>query len=165
MPIIGVPFQRVGIDLIGPISPASSSGCRFVWTVVDYATRYPEAVALKGNATQVVAEAFCKIFSRVDILSQIVSDQGSHFVCEAMKVVYRVLSIQNLTSSLYHPQCNGLVERFNGTLKSMLKKLCVESPTDWDRYLEAVLFAYREVKQDTLGFSPFELLYGRTVTS
>ena len=46
----------------------------------------------------------------------------------------------------------------------MLKKLCMERPTDWDRYLEAVLFAYREVKQDTLGFSPFELLYGRTVT-
>ena len=96
-----------------------------------------------------VAEAFCKIFSRVDILSQIVSDQGSQFVCEATKEVYRVLSIQNLTSSLYHPQCNGLVERFNGTLKSMLKKLCVESPIDWDRYLEAALFAYREVKQNT----------------
>lgn len=164
MPIIGVPFQRVGIDLIGPISPASSSGRRFVLTVVDYATRYPEAVALKGITTQEVAEALCKIFSRVGIPSQIVSDQGSQFVSEVMKEVYRLLSIQHLTSSPYHPQCNGLVQRFNGTLKSMLKKLCVERPTDWDRYLEAVLFAYREVKQDTLGFSPFELLYGRTVT-
>ena len=66
-------------------------------------------------------------------------------------------------SSPYHPQCNGLVERFNGTLKAMLKKLCVERPKDWDRYLESVLFAYREVKQESLGFSPFELLYGRTV--
>jgi len=164
MPIIGVTFQRVGIDLIGPISPASSSGCRFVLTVVDYATRYPEAVALKGITTKEVAETLCKIFSRVGIPSQIVSDQGSQFVSEVMKEVYRLLSIQHLTSSPYHHQCNGLVERFIGTLKSMLKKLCVERPTDWDRYLEAVLFAYRKVKQDTLGFSPFELLYGRTVT-
>ena len=163
MPIIGIPFQRVGIDLIGPITPASSSGCRFVLTVVDYATRYPEAVALKGISTQEVAEALCKIFSRVGVPSQIVSDQGTQFVSDVMKEVYRLLSIQHLTSTPYHPQCNGLVERFNGTLKSMLRKLCVERPTDWDRYLEAVLFAYREVKQDTLGFAPFELLYGRTV--
>jgi len=164
MPIIGVPFQRVGIALIGHISPASSFGCRFVLTVVDYATRYPEAVALKGIITQEVAEALCKIFSRVGIPSQIVSDQGSRFVSVVMKELYRLLSIQRVTSSPYHPQCNGVVERFNGTLKSMLKKLCVERPTDWDRYVEAVLFAYREVKQDTLGFSPLELLYGRTVT-
>jgi len=80
-----------------------------------------------------------------------------------MKEVYCLLSIQHLTSTPYYPQCNGLVERFNGTLKSMLRKLCVERPADWDRYLEAVLFAYREVKQDTLGFAPFELFYGRTV--
>jgi len=60
---ISVPFQKVGIDLIGPITPASSSGCRFVLTLVDYATMYPEAVALRGISTQEVAEALCKIFS------------------------------------------------------------------------------------------------------
>ena len=51
----------------------------------------------------------------------------------------------------------------NGVLKSMLKKMCQEKPKDWDRYLSAVLFAYREVPQASTGFSPFELLYGRTV--
>jgi hypothetical protein len=61
--------------------------------------------------------------------------------------------------------CNGLVERFNGTLKQMLKRMCSERPKDWDKYLPAILFAYREVPQESLGFSPFELLvvYGRTV--
>ena len=82
---------------------------------------------------------------------------------DVMAEVSRLLSVQNLVSSPYHPQCNGLVERFNGTLKAMLRKLCGERPKDWDRYLESVLFAYREVKQESLGFSPFELLYGRTV--
>ena len=66
-------------------------------------------------------------------------------------------------SSVYHPISNGLTERFNGTLKQMLRKLCVGQPKDWDRYLLALLFAYREVPQASLGFSPFELLYGRTV--
>jgi hypothetical protein len=50
----------------------------------------------------------------------------------------------------------------NGVLKSMLKKLYQERPNDWDRYLPAVLFAYREVPQASTGFSTFELLYGRT---
>ena len=45
----------------------------------------------------------------------------------------------------------------------MLRRLCAERPTDWDRYIEPALFAYREVPQDSLGFSPFEMLYGRTV--
>jgi len=82
---------------------------------------------------------------------------------DVMKEVSRLLSIDHVTSSPYHPQCNGLVEKFNGTLKSMLKKLCMERPVDWDRYLEPALFAYREVSHECLGFSPFELLYGRTV--
>ena len=82
---------------------------------------------------------------------------------DVMKEVSRLLSIQNQVTTPYHPQANGLVERFNGTLKAMLKKLCVERPRDWDRYLESVLFAYREVKQESTGFSPFELLHGRTV--
>ena len=45
----------------------------------------------------------------------------------------------------------------------MLKKMCQERPKDWDRYLPAILFAYREVPQSSTEFSPFELLYGRTV--
>jgi len=163
MPVIGVPFQRVGIDLVGPVTPTSTSGNRFILCVIDYATRYPEAVALPGVSTEQVAEALCRIFSRVGIPSQILSDQGSQFVSDVMKEVYRLLSIQHITSTPYHLQANGLVEKFNGTLKSMIKKLCLERPTDWDRYLEPALFAYREVKQDSLGFSPFELLYGRSV--
>ena len=59
--------------------------------------------------------------------------------------------------------CNGLVEKFNGTLKTMLRRLCNEQPEQWHRYINALLFAYREVPQESTGFSPFELLYGRTV--
>jgi len=163
MPVIGVPFQRIGVDLIGPIIPASSSGKRYVLTIVDYATRYPEAVALSGISTVEVAEALCTVYSRVGIPAHIVHDQCSQFTSEVMRETSCLLSIKNLVNTPYHPQCNGLVERFNGTLKAMLKKLCAERPKDWDRYLESVLFAYREVPQESTGFSPVELLYGRTV--
>lgn len=118
---------------------------------------------MSGISTVEVAEALCSVYSRVGVPRQVVHDQGSQFMSDVMAEVSRLLSVQNLVSSPYHPQCNGLVERFNGTLKAMLRKLCGERPKDWDRYLESVLFAYREVRQESLGFSPFELLYGRTV--
>eukprot|EP00731_Ephydatia_muelleri_P006689 Em0003g937a len=66
-------------------------------------------------------------------------------------------------TSPYHPQTDGLVERFNGTLKAMLRKVAGEDVKKWDRWLPFLLFAYREVPQASTGFSPFELLYGRAV--
>ena len=80
-----------------------------------------------------------------------------------MKEVSRLLSIRRLTTTPYHAMANGLVEKFNGTLKQMLKKMCDEKPNDWDRYIDPLLFAYRETPQESTGFAPFELLYGRTV--
>ena len=55
------------------------------------------------------------------------------------------------------------MERFNKTLKEMLRKTAVEEGKDWDKLIPYVLFAYREVPQESTGFSPFELLYGREV--
>lgn len=89
---------------------------------------------------------------------------GAQFTSGVMKEVSRLLSMHQLTTSPYHPMCNDLVEKFNGTLKMMLKRMCAERPNDWDRYVPALLFAYREVPQESLGFAQFELLYGRTVT-
>ena len=80
-----------------------------------------------------------------------------------MKEVSRLLSIKQLSTTPNHPMCNGLVEKFNGRLKNMLKKLSSEQPKQWSRYINALLFAYREVLQGSTGFAPFELLYGRTV--
>jgi hypothetical protein len=163
VPMESQPFDKVAVDLIGPIYPASEGKKRFILVLVDYATRYPEAVALKGIETTEVAEALIDIFSRIGVPLTILTDQGSQFTSEMMKEVHRLMGMKGITTSPYHAQANGLVERFNGTLKSMLKKLTTEKPTDWDRYISAVLFAYREVPQASTGYSPFELLYGRTV--
>jgi transposase InsO family protein len=161
-PMIDVPFTRVAVDLVGPL-PVSNSGFRYILTLVDYATRYPEAIALKKIETTDVAEALITIFSRVGLPREILHDQGTQFTAGLMQEIARLLSVRKLSTTPYHPIANGLVEKFNGTLKSMLKRMCEERPKDWDRYLPALLFAYREVPQDSLGFSPFEMLYGRTV--
>ncbi|XP_070206100.1 uncharacterized protein [Littorina saxatilis] len=163
MPLIDTPFERVAIDLVGPIIPASESGNRYILVFVDYATRYPEAIPLKSIEAVKVAEAMWAVWTRVGIPSEILTDRGTQFMSEVMKEVERLLAIKGLATTPYHAQGNGLVERYNGTLKTMLRKLAQEKPKQWDRYIPALLFAYREVPQESLGFSPFELLYGRTV--
>ena len=82
------------------------------------------------------------IFSGLGVPEEILSDLGTQFVSECMKEVTRLLSIKQLTTTPYHPMCNGLTEKFNGTMKSMLKRLCSEQPRQWHRYINPLLFAY-----------------------
>ena len=121
-------FKRVPVDLVGPISPSSEKGHRYILILIDYATRYPEAVPLKNIETETVAEALLDMYSRLRIPEKVLSDLGTKFVSKCMEEVSRLLSIKRLTTTPYHPICNGLVERFYGTLKKMLRRLCNEQP-------------------------------------
>lgn len=163
MPIIETAFKRVAVDIVGPITPMSDSKKRYILVMVDYATRYPEAVAVKDIKAETIAEALWNFWTRLGLPDEILTDRGTQFTSDLMKEVNDLLSIKGLKTTPWHPQTNGLVERFNATLKQMLKKLAIEQPEKWDQYIPALLFAYREVPQESLGFSPFELLYGRTV--
>ncbi|KAK7108403.1 uncharacterized protein [Littorina saxatilis] len=162
MPLLDEPFRRIAVDIVGPLTISERKN-RYILVAVDYATRYPEATPLPSIEAERVAEALWQMYTRVGVPKEVLTDRGSQFVSNLMKQVNQFLALKGLTTTPYHAQCNGLVERFNGTLKTMLKKLCMEKPKDWDRFVPALLFAYREVPQESLGFSPFELLYGRTV--
>ena len=76
-----------------------------------------------------------------------------------MQEINRLLSIK----APYHAACNGMVGWMNGTLKTMLKRICIDHPDEWDRYINVALFAYREILNDTVKFNPFELLHGHNV--
>lgn len=121
MPIFDTPFERVAVDLVGPLYPITDKGIRHILTVVEYSSRYPEAAALKNIYTETVAEALVEIFSRVGIPREVLSDMGTQFTSNVMKDVGRLLSFKQLVTTPYYPACNGLVEKFNGTLKSMLR--------------------------------------------
>uniref|UniRef100_A0A8C5WHT0 Gypsy retrotransposon integrase-like protein 1 n=1 Tax=Leptobrachium leishanense TaxID=445787 RepID=A0A8C5WHT0_9ANUR len=162
MPIIQEPFSRVAVDIIGPLPRPSATGKRYILTVVDYATRYPEAVALANIQADTVADALLRVFTRVGFPREILSDQGTQFTAELTQQLWRLCGVRALHSAPYHPQTNGLCERFNGTLKQLIRAFVHES-RDWEKYLPHLLFAYREVPQESTGYSPFELLYGRQV--
>ena len=163
LPIIDEPFHRIGMDLVGPL-PCTAAGNKFILVICDYATRYPEAIALPDITAETVAEHLITLFTRVGILAaEILTDQGANFMSALLKALYKRLNIKSIRTSPYHPQSDGLVERFNQTLKAMLRKFVSENNHNWDKDLPYLLFAYREVPQASTGFSPFELLYGRSV--
>ena len=163
VPLIGTPFDRVAIDLVGPFTPASDEGHRYILTLIDIATRFPEAVPLKDITSVAVAEALFQIFSRMGFPKEILSDRGTQFVSDLMQEFHKLCGCRGIRTSPYHPQANGNVERFHGTLKAMLRKVIQDKPRQWNRFIPALLFAYRELPCESTGFSPFRLLFGREV--
>ena len=162
LPIVSTPFEKIAMDIVGAL-PRSRSGHRYILVIYDYSTRYPEAIPLRSIDAEHIAKELIKVFAQVGIPEEVLTDQGSNFTSKLLSELYRLLKIQAVRTSPYHPQCDGLVEHFNQTLKMMLRKFVIKEGKDWDKLLPYVLFAYREVPQASTGFSPFELIYGRKV--
>jgi len=150
------------MDMVGPL-PRSKSGHKYILTICDYGSKYPEAIPLNSTDSKHVAEALIPFFSHVGIPQEILMDCGANFTSKLMKELCSLLGIHAIKTSPYHPQTDGLVEHFNATMKSMLRKVIQKFDKQWDKALPYLMFAYREVPQESTGFSPFELLYGRNV--
>ncbi|KAI3374424.1 hypothetical protein L3Q82_006247 [Scortum barcoo] len=127
------------------------------------ATRFPEAVPLRTLRAKAVVKALVKFFSTFGLPKRIQTDQGSNFMSKIFAQVMSELAVKHQVSSAYHPESQGALERFHQTLKSMLRKFCAESNREWDEGLPLLLFAIRETTQESLGFSPAELVFGHTV--
>ena len=160
MPPIAEPFQRVVIDIVGPL-PCTDAKNIYILTLVDMATRWAEAIPMRSITADRVAEALFSVFTRLGFPIEIQSDRGPQFRSDLFAEFTKLTGMRHLFSSPFHPQTNGVVERFHSTLKSMLRKLSAHSPSEWDRFLPAALFAYRQQPHSSLGFSPFFLLFGR----
>eukprot|EP00731_Ephydatia_muelleri_P015573 Em0008g1293a len=116
-----VELLQVAMDIVGPL-PRTKSGNRYILVMSDYATRYPEAVPVKAIDAEHIAEELVKIFARVGIPEEILTDQGSNFTSQLLAEMYQLLHVHPIQTTPYHPQTDGLVERFNKTLKEMLRK-------------------------------------------
>ena len=156
------PFERIAIDTVGPL-PRSHIRYQYVLVICDYATSHPESLPLRCTDAHRVAEKLIVFFSRMEMPNEILSDQGTNFMSQLLKEIYRLLHIHPIRTTPYHLQTDGLVQRFNKTLKSMLKKVASKEGQHWDTLLPYILFAYREVPQAATGFLPFELVFGREV--
>lgn len=160
IPVAG-PFDRVGVDVIR--FPPSQRGNKYAIVFVDYLTKWPEVFPAKDQSALTIARLLVeKVVTRHGVPTQLLSDRGASFLSNLMKKVYELLGIKKVNTTAYHPQTDGLVERFNRTLTDMLSKKVKKGGKDWDQQLPYVLFAYRTSMQESTGESPFFLLHGRT---
>lgn len=155
------PFSLIGIDYCGPFKKTPREN-QYVLVLTDYFSRHVTAIALPNCTAQTTAEAmFNDYFCKYGVPSVILSDQGPHFRNQLMDNITRLIGYNHIYSSPYHPQSNGLVERFNATFVPQISKLQDTQHNNWDEYLQAVVFAYNTGIHKTTRYSPYELLYGR----
>lgn len=162
IPVMGEAFEQVLVDCVGPL-PKTKCGNQFLCTIMCRVTRFPEAVPLRKITAPVIVKTLLKFFSTFGLPKVIQTDQGTNFLSRLFAQVLKSLSVEHRVSSAYHPESQGAVERFHQTLKSMLRKYCLETGNDWDEGVPLVLFAIRETVQESLGFSLAQLVFGHTV--
>ena len=162
LPIPTAAFQCLGIDVLGPL-PVTTKGNRYLLCITDYYTRYPIALPMSNQRAITIAKLLVEeVFLVYGFPSSLLSDRGTNFLSELISSMLELFRIRKLSTTSYHPQTNGLTERFNSTLEAMLSHFITKNQNDWDVYVPYVLFAYRTSVHEFLQQSPFYCLFGRT---
>ena len=161
---VGLPMERVGLDILGPL-PETSSGNKYILVVSDYFTKWVEAYPMPNQETVTIANVLVNEFiSRFGVPLLLHSDQGSQFESSLFQELCSLLGIDKTRTTAYHPQSDGLVERFNLTLESMLSKYVAGDQRDWDTHLPMLMLAYRSSIHESTGQTPVAMMFGREVT-
>ena len=161
--IVGEPMERVMMDILGPM-PVTNIGNKYILVISDWFTKWTESIAIPDIESKTVAKAIVDNFvCRFGAPLQIYSDQGRCFESKLMEDLCDLLSIEKTHSSSMRPQANGLVERFNRTLISMLKAYCQSNQADWDIFLQQVMMAYRSSIHSSTKITPNKMVLGREV--
>lgn len=154
---VGNAFEMVGVDVLQ--LPMSYNGNQYAIIFMDYLTKWPEVFAVSDQSAETIACLLVEqIISCRGVPEKLLSDQGTSFLSQLVREVCKLVGMVKLNTSGYHPQCDGLVEKFNSTL---LSKCVNKYGQDWDVHLPYLLFTYRVAVQDSTQASPFYLLYGR----
>ena len=153
------PFQIIGVDIMD--LPLTKSGNRHVVVFQDFLTKFPLVYPVPDqkatSLARLLAEEVIPLFG---VPESLLSDRGTNLLSHLMLDLCKMLGIKKLNTTAYHPECDGMVERFNRTLKSSLRKHAATFGNQWDKYLYGVLYAYRNIPHESTGEKPSYLLYG-----
>ena len=161
LPVAGA-FNRVGVDVVQFVR--FNAGNQYAVVFIDYLTIWVEAFPTKDQRALTIAQLLIgEVISHHGVPQELLSDRGAAFLSSLLKEVCQIMGLKKVKTTAYHPQGDGLVERFNWTLTDMLAKTVSRTGKDGDERLPYVLFAYRTSVQESTQESPF--IYSMAVTS
>ena len=155
---IGNPWEMLAVDILEV--PISRNNHRYLLVVMDYFTKWADAIPLRDQKAATIADAVVKICSSFGMPDILHSDQGRNFESTLFHQVLQAFGIHKTRTTAYHPQGDGMVEHFNRSLLQLLR-CYVDTEDDWERYLPLVLYAYRTAQHSSTGVSPFQLMFRR----
>ena len=156
----GYPMERIAVDILGEL-PVTERGNRYVLVVSDYFTKWTESFPMRNIEAATVARIMVEeVFAKFGIPDQIHSDQGRQFESRLFVEMCELLQIDKTRTTPYHPKSDGMVERFNKTLCSMLRAYINDNHSNWDLLLPYVMMAYRATNHESTGVSPNMLMFG-----
>jgi hypothetical protein len=154
------PFQVVGFDIVKLTK--SDGGNEYLLTMIDHFSRYPLAVPIPDRQMKTVVQALhTHLICVFGVPEALLSDLEKSFTSEVTKGLLQKLGITKLNTSGYMPTGNSRCERLHRYLNASLTMFVNERKTDWDQYIDSVLFAYRTSMCTSTGFTPFELVFNR----
>ena len=156
MPIPSSLFTQVHVDIVGPLPP--SSGFAYLLTVIDRCSRWPEAFPLRDISAKECAEQFMLGWvARFGLPSEIISDRGRQFTSSLWAQMSETLGAQLHHTSAYHPEANGMLERWHRSLKAALRAR-LDGPK-WLEQLPWVLLGLRTTPRDDAALSPADIVF------
>jgi hypothetical protein len=150
----------MAMDILGPL-PLTERGNKYVLVCADYFTKWVECIPIRNQEAETIAEALVEqVFTRFGIPHELHSDQGRNFEGKVMERVCELLGIYKTRTTPYHPQSDGMVERFNRSLCDALSKI-LEKENNWDVLVPYVCMQYRASTHSATGCTPSLLMFGR----
>ena len=152
-------FQIVGVDVME--LPRTEQGNRYVLVFQDFLSKWPLVFPMPDQKSIRIAQILVQeVVPLFGVPEALLSDRGTNLLSHLMQDICTLLGIKKLNTTAHHPECDGMVERFNRTLKTMLRKHASKYGNQWDRYLFGVVWAYRNTPHDSTGEKPSFLLFG-----
>lgn len=149
----------VAVDILSV--PTSSSGNKCLLVIQDYFTKWADAIPLPNQKAVTITRALINLFAIMGLPDIVHSDQGQNFESTVLKQTLDAFGIQKSHTTAYHPQGDGLVERFNRSLLQLLRTYIDKQQADWEQHLPLALYAYRTATHSSTCVSPHLLMFGR----
>ena len=152
--------DTLAADIVGPL-PATKNGKRYILAIVDRYNKMKFAYALPDTSGETIAKALLSLILKRGAFRKLLTDRASNLVAGCLGHLTKLLRAKKITTTPYMPQCDGITERFNRVFKTMLRSFCSKLQTDWDEWLDSLLFCINDKYDPSIGDKPSFLEYGR----